>query len=103
LAVGRGEPGEIVNRRINRHGYVHVQIVGRGWVAEHRHVMAVTLGRALVEGESVHHRNGDRGDNRPENLELWVGAIRFGQRAHEVQCPHCGKPWLDVARDASPA
>ena len=34
--------------------------------------MEETLGRYLVEGESVHHRNGVRSDNRPENLELWI-------------------------------
>jgi hypothetical protein len=59
----------------------------------HRYVMEQKIGRKLVKGESVHHKNGIRDDNDPDNLELWVGAIRFGQRASEVVCPHCSRKW----------
>jgi energy-converting hydrogenase B subunit Q len=42
-----------------------------GWIAEHVWVMSQMLGRPLHRGESVHHRNNIKDDNRPENLELW--------------------------------
>jgi hypothetical protein len=32
--------------------------------------MSQMLGRPLEEGETVHHKNGDKQDNRPDNLEL---------------------------------
>lgn len=54
-------------------GYLRVRVGGRA-VLQHRHLMSQTLGRPLFSDESVHHRNGVRNDNRPENLELRVGA-----------------------------
>ena len=70
-------------------GYVDVVVNGKR-VLEHRHVMETMLRRPLVKGESVHHINGKRDDNRPENLELWVMSPRWGIRGKDLYCPCCG-------------
>jgi hypothetical protein len=73
---------------VTRHGYRVVPIPRderwlvhqKGSEFEHRYVMTKMLGRPLTRDESVHHRNGDRLDNRPENLELWSRYQPSGQR-----------------------
>lgn len=53
----------------------------RGWLLHHRLILETALGRYLAGTEEVHHLNGVRDDNRPENLELVPGRLEH-QRIH---------------------
>lgn len=52
-------------------------------IFEHRVVMEEMIGRPLLKHENVHHKNGDRSDNRRSNLELWSTKQPPGQRVSD--------------------
>ncbi len=73
----RGETEKLGTRKADRRGYVTVRLGkghpyanSAGWQYEHRLAIMEKIGRPLVRGERVFHLNGDRFDNRIENLQL---------------------------------
>lgn len=91
MAVRENHPNWKGGRSVAKDGYVvisgnvgHPRARGSANnVSEHTLVMESIIGRHLLPHETAHHKNGQRDDNRPENLELWSTHQPPGQRVSD--------------------
>lgn len=81
--------------KANSAGYVHV----------HRLVMEEKLGRYLLSGEIVHHKNENKHDNSPENLEVLTQAeharhhqLKKPETEIKLTCPTCSTSFWRLLR-----
>ena len=92
-------------------GYKGKSYIGGRYVYEHRHLMEQKIGRLLRPGEVVHHKNGNKLDNRMENLE--IKGHREHVRDHNIarpkkrssvkyHCENCGEEFERPSGDRKP-
>jgi hypothetical protein len=55
---------------VDDHGYIKIHVGKTKYQRQHRYVMEQHLGRKLEPNEVIHHINGDKKDNRIENLQV---------------------------------
>lgn len=80
------------NRTINADGYYVIRRGHRKWLAHRLIAELYIVGRKLAPGEVVHHKNGIKTDNRPENLEVLTIASHRVAHALNATCLYCPKP-----------
>lgn len=83
----------------------HPKATKHGYVYHHRIVIENHIGRQLEDHEVIHHLNGDRKDNRVDNLILMTNSehttihnLMKGSLVCELRCPTCGKVFVRERR-----
>lgn len=88
--AGAENPAWKGGRRVRTDGYVMVW-TPEGDVLEHRLVMSQVLGRALRPDEVVHHRDGDKQNNHPSNLEVMSQSDHAALHAPDMHAARYGR------------
>ena len=96
-ANGNWNGGRIVDPRgyaLVRVGKDHHLSDIRGYAYEHRLVAEAKLGRRLLASEQIHHVDGDKGNNDPENLEVMESTLH-----HQIQHRKPGSKYARMPGD----
>lgn len=101
-----------IKKIIKKGEYLYAKVSGHpnatrhGYVLAHRIVVENSIGRILGPLEVVHHRNGNKKDNRPDNLEIMTRDLHgrhhmshIQQRMVTMTCVICGKEFVRPRRN----
>lgn len=79
---GQGYVNKLGYKMIYKKGHPNSNIK-TGIILEHIFIMSQLLGRPIKKGETIHHKNGVRSDNSPDNLEVWTSRHPSGVRVKD--------------------
>jgi len=80
-------------KRFDERGYVRIRVDGK-YKRQHRVNMEKAIGRKLKASEVVHHRDENRGNNAPENLELYADNSEHMRKHFKGRKRGRGLRWL---------
>lgn len=103
----KGVNGGYIIRYLSK-GHPQRPYKSASWQFEQRLVAEALLGRPLKKAESIHHKNGDKLDNMPLNLQLMNKSshprLHNPLKGEFIQCLNCGNPfyrpraWINQGR-----